>query len=55
MSGSGAEDPALGDDIESIRNLGEGRVGETAGPEDVEQKLTPEEDAAIEEELKGRG
>ncbi|MWV50992.1 hypothetical protein GRS96_17110 [Rathayibacter sp. VKM Ac-2803] len=52
MSGSG--DPALGDEIDSILNLGEGRVGETAGPEDVEQKLTPEEDAAIEKKLKGQ-
>ncbi|SMH30234.1 hypothetical protein SAMN06295885_0408 [Rathayibacter oskolensis] len=54
MSDHGAEDPALTDEIESIRNLGEGRVGESAGPEDVEQKLTPEEDAEIEKKLKGR-
>ncbi|WP_230671958.1 hypothetical protein [Rathayibacter sp. Leaf248] len=54
MSGS-PDDAALSDDIESIRALGEGRIGETAGPEDVEQELSPEEDAAIEDELKHRG
>jgi hypothetical protein len=48
-------DPALGDEITSIHALGEGRVGETAGPEDEEHELSPEQDAEIEAELKSRG
>ena len=53
MTGDGREDPALADEIDSIRALGEGRVGETAGPEDEEHELSPEEDAAIERKLSG--
>lgn len=55
MSDREGADPALGDELESIRALGEGRIGETAGPEDEEHELSPEEDAEIEKKLKGQG
>ncbi|QHC74527.1 MULTISPECIES: hypothetical protein [unclassified Rathayibacter] len=48
-------DAALEDEITSIHALGEGRVGETAGPEDEDHELSPEQDARIESELKSRG
>ncbi|WP_181028194.1 hypothetical protein [Rathayibacter rathayi] len=48
-------DAALDDEITSIHALGEGRGGETAGPEDEDHELSPEQDARIESELKSRG
>ncbi|MWV74759.1 hypothetical protein [Rathayibacter rathayi] len=48
-------DAALDDEITSIHALGEGRGGETAGPEDEDHELSPEQDAQIESELKNRG
>jgi hypothetical protein len=55
VSEQSSGDPALGDELESIRALGEGRIGETAGPEDEEHELSAEEDAEIEKKLKGQG
>lgn len=52
---SGREDPALEDELTSIKAYGEGRSGEAAGPEDEDVALTPEESADIEEQLKSSG
>ncbi|QHC56365.1 hypothetical protein [Rathayibacter tanaceti] len=52
MSGPG-DDPTLGDELASIRALGEGRRGEAAEPDEVE--LSSEQTEDIEAELRSAG
>ncbi|MHC2185234.1 hypothetical protein [Rathayibacter agropyri] len=55
MSERGGEDPALADELASIRAVGEGRRGDAVDPADEDVALTAAQSEDIEAELKSTG
>lgn len=55
MSERGGEDPALADELASIRAVGEGRRGVAVDPADEDVELTAAQSEDIEAKLKSTG
>ncbi|MWV30149.1 hypothetical protein [Rathayibacter iranicus] len=55
MTERGGEDPALADELASIRAVGEGRRGDAVNPDDEDVELTAEQTEDIETALTSAG
>lgn len=55
MTERGGEDPALADELASIRAVGEGRRGDAVNPDDEDVELTAEQTKDIETALTSAG